>query len=92
MILSSTHSIAWSDNASSLAGSRDFRLFRVAAQVMALLGVSTAGAAIEFTEMTAPSAGAANTCRLYTEDNGGGKTRLMALFNTGAAQQVAIQP
>ncbi len=92
MILSSTHSIAWSDNASSLAGSRDFRLFRVAAQVMGLLGVSTAGAAIEFTEMTAPSAGAVNTCRLYVEDNGSGKTRLMALFNSGAAQQVAIQP
>lgn len=46
----------------------------------------------EGTEMTAPSAGAVNTGRLYFDDNGGGKTRLMVLFNTGAAQQVAIQP
>ena len=46
----------------------------------------------QMTEMTAPSAGAANTCRIYTEDNGAGKTRLMALFSSGAAQQLAIQP
>ena len=46
----------------------------------------------QFTEMTAPAAGAANTVRLYAEDSGGGKTRLMALFATGAAQQVAIEP
>lgn len=48
--------------------------------------------AMEFAEMTAPGAGAVNTCRLYTEDDGAGKTRLMAIFNTGAAQQIAIQP
>ncbi len=48
--------------------------------------------AMEFEEMTAPGAGAANTCRLYIEDNGAGKTRLMAIFATGAAQQIAIQP
>jgi len=46
----------------------------------------------QFTEMTAPAAGASNTVRLYAEDNGSGKTRLMALFPTGAAQQVAIEP
>lgn len=48
--------------------------------------------AIEGVEMTAPGAGAANTYRLYAEDNGAGKTRLMVIFATGAAQQVAIQP
>lgn len=47
---------------------------------------------VQFTEMTAPGAGAANTARLYIEDNGAGKTRLMAIFNTGAAQQIAIEP
>ncbi len=46
----------------------------------------------EGTEMVAPSAGAVNTGRLYFEDNGSGKTRLMCLFNTGSAQQIAIQP
>lgn len=48
--------------------------------------------AMEFDEMTGPGAGAVNTCRLYVEDNGAGKTRLMAIFNTGAAQQIAIEP
>jgi hypothetical protein len=43
-------------------------------------------------EMTAPAAPAANGWRLYGEDDGAGKTRLMVRFNTGAAQQVAIQP
>jgi len=47
---------------------------------------------MQMTEITAPSAGAANTVRIYAEDNGAGKTRLMALFASGAAQQIAIEP
>lgn len=43
-------------------------------------------------ERTAPSAPSTNNVVLYAEDNGSGKTRLMALFPTGAAQQVAIEP
>lgn len=46
----------------------------------------------QFTEMTAPAAGAANTARLFCEDNGSGKTRLMVQFASGAAQQIAIEP
>lgn len=46
----------------------------------------------EMTEMAAPAAPAANNVRVYAEDNGSGKTRLMALFPTGAAQQIAIEP
>jgi hypothetical protein len=40
---------------------------------------------------TAPT-GASNAVKIYAEDNGGGKTRLMAIFPTGAAQQIAIEP
>jgi len=50
-----------------------------------------ADGAITFSEMTAPAAPAANGCVLYVEDNGSGKTRLMALFATGAAIPVATQ-
>lgn len=46
----------------------------------------------EMSEMTAPSAPAANNVRIYAEDNGAGKTRLMALFATGVAQQLAVEP
>lgn len=46
----------------------------------------------ELQEMTAPAAPAANFVRIYAEDNGSGKTRLMARFATGAAQQIAIEP
>jgi hypothetical protein len=47
---------------------------------------------IQMTEQTAPAAPAANSVRIYAEDDGAGKTRLMALFATGAAQQIAIEP
>lgn len=42
-------------------------------------------------EMTAP-AGATDVARIYAEDDGSGKTRLMVQFQTGAAQQIAIEP
>lgn len=47
---------------------------------------------VEGTEMTPPSAPAANKGRLYFDDNGSGKTRLMVIFPSGAAQQIAIEP
>jgi hypothetical protein len=50
------------------------------------------GSYAQLSEMTAPAAPAANSVRIYAEDNGAGKTRLMALFATGAAQQIAIEP
>ena len=46
---------------------------------------------LELPEVTAPAAPAANKGRLYFEDSGG-KTRLMARFPSGAAQQIAIEP
>lgn len=46
----------------------------------------------QLTEMTAPAAPAANDVRIYAVDNGSGKTQLMALFATGAAVQIAIEP
>lgn len=47
---------------------------------------------VEIGEVTAPTAPAADKARLYIEDDGTGKTRLMVRFATGAAVQVAIQP
>lgn len=43
-------------------------------------------------QAVAVDAPAANHGRLYFDDNGSGKTRLMARFATGSAQQVAIEP
>lgn len=54
--------------------------------------VGTNGAALEGFEMTAPSAPSANGYRIFAEDNGSGKTRLMVIFASGAAQQIAIEP
>lgn len=46
----------------------------------------------ELEEMTAPSSPGANCVRIYAADDGSGKTALYALFPSGAAQQIAIEP
>ena len=76
------------------APSPDFNFVRRAAGIAAVASniAGTAGAAVEFLEQTAPAAPAADRVRIYAEDDGAGKTRLMALFPTGAAQQIAIEP
>jgi hypothetical protein len=75
------------------AGAPDAGFSRTTAAVMRVCGSSGANAgALEFLEQAAPAAPAANSVRIYAEDNGSGKTRLMALFATGAAQQIAIEP
>lgn len=74
------------------SGGIDTGLARAAAGVVKVTNGSTGGGAVELQEQTAPSAPATNNVRIYAEDNGSGKTRLMALFPTGAAQQIAIEP
>lgn len=39
-----------------------------------------------------PEAPPANQVVIYCKDNGAGKTEVFALFNTGAAQSIAVQP
>ena len=46
----------------------------------------------EFVETTPPAAPDANHVRIYAEDNGAGKTQLVAKFPSGNAQQIAIEP
>ena len=45
-----------------------------------------------FTEVSTVAAAAANGARLYCRDNGAGKTQLMVIFQSGAGQQIAIEP
>jgi hypothetical protein len=47
---------------------------------------------LDMNEIAAPAAPSANKARIYAEDDGAGKTRLMVVFPTGAAQQIAIEP
>ena len=88
----STGNVQWTDG-NSYAGNVDTILAREAAGVTGVRGANTTtGGALGFIEQTAPAAPAANGVRIYAEDNGSGKTRLMAIFATGAAQQIAIEP
>lgn len=52
--------------------------------------VSILNGILEMDEISTPAAPAVNGGRIYLDDSGG-KTRLMVLFNTGAAIQLAIQ-
>lgn len=47
---------------------------------------------IELDEIIAPSNPSANKSRLYTNDNGRGKTQLVVQFPTGAVQVLATEP
>jgi hypothetical protein len=88
----STLPLGWSAT-STAASTIDVGLARNAAGVLRIIGSSTsAGASVELIEQTAPAAPAADGVRIYAEDDGAGKTRLMARFATGAAQQIAIEP
>jgi hypothetical protein len=73
--------------------SPDTTLRRVDAGIIGVrAGAITNGGALSFIEQTAPAAPAANGVYVYAEDDGAGKTRLMARFATGAAVQIAIEP
>lgn len=63
-------------------------LFYDQANTRLLLG----GNFVEFAERADPAAGGANTARLYSKDNGAGKTQLVVRFPTGAVQVVATEP
>lgn len=91
LFIGSTEQVKWSSTA-AWTGALDSGLARSAANVVGVTNGSTGGGAMQFVEMTAPAAPAANGVRIYAEDDGAGKTRLMALFATGAAQQIAIEP
>jgi hypothetical protein len=64
--------------------STDIILSREATHVLGL------DSSLSLAEITAP-AGATDKVRIYARDNGAGKTQLMAIFPTGAAQQLAIE-
>lgn len=55
-------------------------------------GSHAIGGNLMLIEQPSAPTGIANAVRLFTEDNGSGKTRLMAQFGSGAAVQIAIEP
>jgi hypothetical protein len=46
----------------------------------------------ELIEMASPPSSSSNRGRIFVEDNGAGKSRLMVQFGSGVAQQIAIEP
>lgn len=90
--LASGGTINWFSGSPIGSGTIDATIKRAGANLVGLTDGSTGGAGFEFTEMTAPSAGASNTARLFCRDNGAGKSQLCVIFATGAIQVVATEP
>lgn len=84
--------LGWNSSIYAYGGGNDTGLARTAAGIVKITNGSTGAGALHMQEMTAPSAPSANNVYIYAEDNGSGKTRLMALFGSGVAQQLAIEP
>lgn len=84
-------SVGWTSSTDS-TGAADTSLVRVIAKVVGVRDGSTGGGALGLIEMTAPAAPSANGVYLYAEDNGSGKTRIMAKYDDGSTDQVSIQP
>ena len=74
------------------SSSPDVGITRVASSILRICASSTStGGSLNFIEMTAPAAPSANGVYVYGEDNGLGRTRLMAKFSTGRTSAIAIE-
>ena len=71
-------------------GSRNYITAPADGQLLLQNNAATAGLTLCMQEMTAPT-GSANQARIFAQDNGAGKTQLMVIFGSGAAQQIAIE-
>lgn len=83
----------WSPTTDPDAGT-DLALIRQEAGILKLSNASSGatGAVMQFVEIAAPAAPAANNVRLFSQDNGSGKTQLCAIFATGVVQCFATEP
>lgn len=90
LFIPGAHFMMWQDGGGA-GNTPTLCISRPASTICRITKDDSLGATIELVEMTAPAAPAANGVRIYAVDNGG-KTQLVALFNSGAAQQIAIEP
>jgi len=57
----------------------------------ALRSANGTGGHIELTEISTPPSGTTSDAKIFAEDNGAGKTRIMAQFQTGGKVLIAIE-
>ena len=86
------YQLGWVSTNDAAGAGIDIGIARSGSGILKVTDGSTGAGALHFQEQTAPSAPSANNVYLYAQDNGAGKTQLMAKFATGAAQQIAIEP
>lgn len=90
--LSSLGQLCWSNTNADPKAVNDVGLVRVGVGILRISNSGSGNGMLQLGEVTAPSAPADTNVILYATDGGGGKTKLMAIFPSGAAQQIAIEP
>lgn len=76
----------------SASGEKDTGLNRASAGVVQVTDGGSGGGALQLAELPSDPAALANAGRLFTRDNGAGKTELCVRFGTGAVQVIATEP
>lgn len=82
------HPVVWRN----VGGSANITALNVNASDQVVLGADVTQLLIYGNEVTPPAAPSTNTGVIYFEDTGGGKTRLVVRFATGAVQTIATEP
>jgi len=77
--------------ARSPAGNNRFAVTNTEAQVFGALPLILPQY-VEMTEIAAPANAPTDGARLFVEDNGAGKSRLVAIFSSGAKQTIVTEP
>lgn len=93
-LLSSDTDIRWYNDADISSGTAGLALGRTSDNGLLVHTVSGGGGGsfVEMREMSDPAAPAADRARLFTRDNGSGKTQVCVRFPTGAVQVLATEP
>jgi hypothetical protein len=88
----SSGGMVWDSRDTHASGSPDTAIVRPSAGVVAVTDAGEGGGALELRELASDPAALANAGRLFTRDNGSGKTQLCVRFGSGAVQVIATEP
>lgn len=83
--------VHWSSTTAA-AGSSDTALVRPEAKAVQPTDANTGNGYFYLGEVASAPTGTANVAKLYAVDNGAGKTQLVVIFGSGAAQVIATEP
>lgn len=92
LVCRSTSGVGWCTSSTSIVGTVDTALKRAEAKGLQPTDASTGNGWFCLGEVSSAPSGTSNVAKLYAIDNGSGKTQLVVIFGSGAAQVLATEP